>query len=70
LMYGGDWPISVLAGGYQQVWEGLAPFFDALSAPERADVLGGTARRVYRLDGERLAAAARAWSGSDEAQRA
>ena len=64
LMYGGDWPISVLAGGYQRVWDGLRPFFDALGAAERAELLGGTACRVYLLDGERLAAAARAWSGS------
>ena len=67
LMYGGDWPISVLAGGYQRVWEGLAPFFDELSAPDRANVLGGTARRCYRLDPERLAAAARVgWGSSGE----
>ncbi|HEX8487888.1 MAG TPA: amidohydrolase family protein [Propionibacteriaceae bacterium] len=65
LMYGGDWPISVLAGGYQRVWDGLRPFFDALDAPERTEVLGGTARRIYRLDADRLAAAAGSWPGPD-----
>ncbi len=25
LMYGGDWPIAVLAGGYTRVWQGLRP---------------------------------------------
>jgi L-fuconolactonase len=60
LMYGGDWPISVLAGGYDRVWEGLQPLFAQLSEPDRADILGGTARRVYRLPPDRLAAAA-AW---------
>jgi L-fuconolactonase len=70
LMYGGDWPISVLAGGYQQVWEGLTPFYDALNAPERAEVLGGTARRIYRLNAHRLAAAAAAWPGCSRSPQA
>ena len=25
LMYGGDWPVCVLAGGYRAVWDGLQP---------------------------------------------
>lgn len=54
LMYGGDWPISVLAGGYARVWQGLSPLFDALAPAERDEVLGGTAARFYRLDPERI----------------
>jgi len=56
LMYGGDWPISVTAGGYRRVWEGLAPLFDALPATDRESVLGRTAARFYRVDPARLAA--------------
>jgi L-fuconolactonase len=62
LMYGGDWPVSVLAGGYAQVWAGLAPLFAELSEEERAEVLGRTARRSYRLDEDRIAAAAAAFA--------
>jgi L-fuconolactonase len=60
LMYGGDWPMSVLAGGYEHVWTGLAPLFAELDEADRAQVLQHTASRVYRLDPDRLAAAARA----------
>lgn len=54
LMYGGDWPISVLAGGYAAVWAGLRPLFDAWDAPAREQVLGRTAAEFYRLDPARL----------------
>lgn len=54
LMYGGDWPISVLAGGYTRVWAGLQPLFSALSPDEREQVLGRTAASFYQLDVSRL----------------
>ncbi|WJL97014.1 amidohydrolase family protein [Microbacterium sp. ET2] len=54
LLYGGDWPISVLAGGYTRVWRGLRPLFDSLDAGDREWMLGRTAAEVYRLDPERL----------------
>jgi L-fuconolactonase len=56
LMYGGDWPVSVLAGGYTAVWEGLRPLVAELGPEAAAAVLGGTAERVYRIDPARLAA--------------
>jgi L-fuconolactonase len=56
LMYGGDWPISVLAGGYTRVWGGLAPLFDRLDPQDREQVLGRTAAEFYRLDPQRLTA--------------
>ena len=56
LMYGGDWPVSVLAGGYTAVWEGLHPLVDELGPDAAEAVLGGTAVRVYRIDPGRLAA--------------
>lgn len=58
LMYGGDWPVSVLAGDYDRVWAGLQPLFAELSTADRAEVLAGTAVRCYRLDPDRLAALA------------
>jgi L-fuconolactonase len=56
LMYGGDWPVSVLAGGYTAVWEGLHPLITELGVEAADAVLGGTAARVYRIDPGRLAA--------------
>lgn len=56
LMYGGDWPVSVLAGGYAAVWAGLQPLVAELGPSAAAAVLGGTAARVYRIDPDRLAA--------------
>jgi L-fuconolactonase len=47
LMYGGDWPISELAGGYERVWAAMDDVVAELSPDERADVLGLTARSFY-----------------------
>lgn len=55
LMFGGDWPISVLEGGYTRVWNGLLPLFDSLGAQEREQVLGRTAASFYRLDPAKIA---------------
>lgn len=57
LMYGGDWPIADLAGGYARTWAALTEILDSLGADDRDAVLGGTAERVYGLDAARLAAA-------------
>ena len=54
LMYGGDWPISVLAGGYTRVWSGLVPLFDELADADRERVLGRTAAEFYALSPRRL----------------
>jgi L-fuconolactonase len=54
LMFGGDWPISVLAGGYLRVWEELNRLFDELSPGDRAAILGGTAVEFYRIPADRL----------------
>jgi L-fuconolactonase len=56
-MFGSDWPVSVLAGGYDRVWDGLAPIFDELAPADRAQLLGGTAASFYRLDPAILARA-------------
>jgi L-fuconolactonase len=54
LMYGGDWPISVLFGGYAKVWGEIRVLLDELAAGERAAILGGTAIEFYRIRPERL----------------
>lgn len=49
LMWGSDWPVAVLAGGYAEVTGVLWELAGRLSEPERDALLGGTASRVYRL---------------------
>ena len=58
LMVGGDWPISVLFGGWEKTWDATRGLLAQLSATECDALLGGTATRTYRLDARRLAAAA------------
>ena len=50
LMFGSDWPISVLAGGYERVWDAVTGFVGGLAPAERAAILGGTAASFYRID--------------------
>jgi len=50
VMFGGDWPFSLTAGdSYTEVYQTLVATLGRLGEQERADVLGGTARRVYAL---------------------
>ena len=49
LMWGSDWPVLALAGGYDD-WVAVSDaLFEPLSADERAQVLHGTAQRFYGL---------------------
>ncbi|WP_327399564.1 amidohydrolase family protein [Streptomyces sp. NBC_01288] len=49
LMFGSDWPVCTLAATYGEVAEAAGELTDDLSAAERAEVLEGTATRVYGL---------------------
>ena len=49
LLYGGDWPIAELAGGYARTWESITEILAPLEPHERDAILGGTAQRVYSL---------------------
>jgi L-fuconolactonase len=49
VMFGSDWPVCLLAAPYGDVVEAAAELTAGLSAPERAAVFSGTARRVYGL---------------------
>ncbi|MEV8569542.1 amidohydrolase family protein [Streptomyces sp. NPDC051322] len=57
LMYGGDWPVSLLAGGYERTWEACRKLLAPLDSDDRAAVLGGTAARFYRINAGLLDAA-------------
>jgi L-fuconolactonase len=47
LIYGGDWPICELAGGYERTWAAMTELLAPLSPHERAAILGGTAEIFY-----------------------
>jgi L-fuconolactonase len=51
LMYGGDWPVSLLAGGYRRTFDGLAVALTGLSTSELAAVYGDSCRSWYRIGG-------------------
>jgi L-fuconolactonase len=48
-MFGSDWPVCLLAAGYERVAETMRSLLSALKASELDEVFGGTAARVYRL---------------------
>jgi L-fuconolactonase len=49
LMFGSDWPVAELGGGYAKMRAELARLVDWLSPAGRDAVLGGTATRFYAL---------------------
>jgi L-fuconolactonase len=49
LMWGSDWPLTVLTGGYGKSWETMSSLVSELSADEQAEILSGTATSVYEL---------------------
>jgi len=49
LMFGSDWPVANLRGGYSKVWCETNLALAGLSRDERDRILGGTAIAFYRL---------------------
>jgi L-fuconolactonase len=49
LMFGSDWPVAILRGGYSKVWRETNLALASLSRDERDRILGGTAAAFYRL---------------------
>ena len=49
VMAASNWPVVLLSGGFQQVWNGIGDLCAGLTARERAAVLGDTAMRIYKL---------------------
>ena len=49
LLFGSDWPVSLLAAPYQRVVETARTLIAGLSAAEQGAVMGGTAAGVYHL---------------------
>ena len=51
LMYGGDWPVSTLGGGYARQHAACTALIGGLSREEQQAIRSGTAIRVYGLEG-------------------
>ena len=49
LMWGSDWPMTLLTAGYAGTWQVMSALIGELSAHEQRLLLGDTARRTYRL---------------------
>lgn len=49
LMFGSDWPVAILAGTYQKVWDETNKAIAGLSQAEKDALLGGTAVKFYNL---------------------
>ena len=47
VMWGSDWPVVNLGGGYDRWMQATSTLLRPLAPEERAQVLGGTAQRVY-----------------------
>jgi L-fuconolactonase len=48
-MFGSDWPVAELSGGYAKVRTELSRLLAQLTPGDRDAVLGGTAARFYAL---------------------
>jgi L-fuconolactonase len=49
LIWGSDWPMTLLTAGYAGTWEVMAGLIGELTPDEQQKILAGTAGRVYRL---------------------
>lgn len=47
LLWGSDWPVADLAGGYARWWDASQTLLAPLDAAAREAILGGTAARIY-----------------------
>ncbi len=49
LMFGSDWPVSLLAGNYPEVTAVLNRYLESFSKDEKDKIMGGNATRFYKL---------------------
>jgi L-fuconolactonase len=57
LMCGSDWPVCLLNGDYETVWRETVRVVEDLAPRHAEELLGGSARRLYALDGSERGAA-------------
>jgi L-fuconolactonase len=49
LMCGSDWPVLLLNGDYDRVWDATTRIVEAIAGRDASDLLGENAARVYRF---------------------
>jgi L-fuconolactonase len=49
LLWGSDWPMTLLTAGYAGTWEVMAELLGELTDEEQGKILTGNAQRIYRL---------------------
>jgi L-fuconolactonase len=49
VLAGSNWPVVLIAGSYQDVWNGIVELVSGYSESDRALILGGNAERIYAL---------------------
>ncbi len=47
LLWGSDWPVVDLAGGYARWWDAAMALLTPLDSASRSAILGGNAARIY-----------------------
>jgi L-fuconolactonase len=52
LLWGSDWPVSLLNGTYDTVWRETLAAVETVTPYDADGILGANARRLYRIDGE------------------
>ena len=50
VMFGSDWPVCMLAGTYQQVFDTLSENLGQIGTSERSGIFSGNARTFYKLN--------------------
>jgi len=50
LMWGSDWPVVNLAGGYERWWSFTQAWLESMTAADAQQILGGAAIAFYRLE--------------------
>ena len=51
LMCGSDWPVALLNGDYDRVWDATRRIVETVAAADAAALLGGNAARIYGFAG-------------------
>jgi L-fuconolactonase len=49
VMAASNWPVLLISASFQQAWSGIVSLLSGCTEAERAEILGGTAGRIYRL---------------------
>jgi L-fuconolactonase len=52
LLCGSDWPVALLNGDYDRIWEATTRIVETIAPGDEAALLGGNATRLYRLAGD------------------